>query len=133
MLTWIFGPVVENVVHLHTHDRAAGFLQLERARVRWFLSISPETLPPSATEQGKRTFRSITVDGTSVEFSEGFTDLHTVSYQEILNGNGFGLDVVLPSIGIAQQIRDLKPVGLEGEFHPLAALPLRAHPFKRVG
>ncbi len=133
MLTWIFGPVKQNVVHLHTHDRAAGFLELERARVRWFLSISPETLPPSATAQGKRTFRSITVDGASVEFSEGFTDLHTESYQQILQGNGFGLEVVLPSIGIAQQIRELPPIGLEGEFHPLAALPLSAHPFKRVG
>ncbi len=132
MLTWIFGSVVQNVVHLHTHDRAAGFLELERARVRWFLSISPDTLPPTASEQGKRTFRSITVDGASVEFSEGFTDLHTLSYQEILHGNGFGLDVVLPSIGIAQQIRELAPVGLDGEFHPLAALPLTAHPFKRV-
>jgi UDP-N-acetyl-2-amino-2-deoxyglucuronate dehydrogenase len=130
MLVWIFGAVQENVVHVHTHDRAAGHLELERARVRWFLSISPETLPPTAQEQGKRTYRSITVDGASVEFSEGFTDLHTLSYQQILAGQGFGLDVVLPAIEIAHQIREQKPVGLEGDYHPLAALPLSAHPFK---
>jgi len=121
--------VQQNTVHLHTHDRAAGFLELEQARVRWFLSIHPETLPPTALAQGKRTYRSITVDGESIEFSEGFTDLHTASYQHILNGQGFGLDMVLPAIEIAHQIREQKPVGLEGEYHPLAALPLARHPF----
>lgn len=129
MLAWIFGEVQQNIVHLHTHDRAAGFLELEHARVRWFLSISADTLPKTALQAGKKTFRSITVDGEAVEFSDGFTDLHTVSYQEILAGRGFGLDVVLPAIRLAQEIRTQAPVGLVGEYHPLASLPLAKHPF----
>ena len=131
MLIWIFGAVQENIVHVHTHDRAAGYLELENARVRWFLSISPEALPTAAQEQGQRTYRSITVDGASVEFSEGFTDLHTLSYQQILAGQGFGLEVVLPAIEVAHQIREQVPVGVVGVYHPLAGWPLRVHPFKR--
>ena len=127
MLAWIFGDLQNNVVHVHTHDRAAGFLEFEKARVRWFLSINPDTLPAEAA--GKRTFRAITVDGESLEFSEGFTDLHTLSYQDILNGNGFGLDDALPAIRLAHDIREQMPVGLVGEYHPLAELPLVKHPF----
>jgi UDP-N-acetyl-2-amino-2-deoxyglucuronate dehydrogenase len=92
MLAWVFGPVQQNIVHVHTHDRAAGFLQLKKARVRWFLSINEDTLPSSVKERGQRTYRSITVGGEEIEFSEGFTDLHTKSYQQILEGKGFGLD-----------------------------------------
>ncbi len=127
MLAWIFGDLQNNVVHVHTHDRAAGFLEFEKARVRWFLSISPDTLPPESA--GKRTFRSITVDGESLEFSEGFTDLHTLSYQAVLDGNGFGLDDALPAIRLAHDIREQTPIGLLGEYHPLARLPLAKHPF----
>lgn len=87
MLIWIFGRMQQNVVHVHTHDRAAGFLQLERARVRWFLSINEDTLPEEVKQKGQRTYRSITLEGKEIEFSEGFTDLHTRSYQQILNGN----------------------------------------------
>ena len=79
MLTWIFGNVKENIVNLHTHDRASGILLLEKARIRWFLSINSETLPPEVKEKGKTTFRSNTVEGVEIEFSEGFTDLHTRS------------------------------------------------------
>ncbi|MBC7777356.1 MAG: Gfo/Idh/MocA family oxidoreductase [Phycisphaerae bacterium] len=127
MLAWIFGYLKSNIVHVHSHDRAAGFLEFEKARVRWFLSINPDTLPPEAA--GKRTFRAITVDGESLEFSEGFTDLHTLSYQDILNGNGFGLDDALPAIRLAHDIREQKPVGLVREYHPLAGLALVKHPF----
>ncbi|MFN0173354.1 MAG: Gfo/Idh/MocA family protein [Saprospiraceae bacterium] len=128
MLAWIFGELKNNIVHVHTHDRAAGFLEFEKARVRWFLSINADTLPLEAA--GKRTFRAITVDGESLEFSEGFTDLHTLSYQDILNGNGFGLDDALPAIQLAHEIREQRPVGLVGEYHPSARLPFAKHPFK---
>ncbi len=130
MLIWIFGPVKENIVHLHTHDRAAGFLQLEKARVRWFLSINADTLPAQAKAQDKRTYRSIIVNGEEVEFSEGFTDLHTRSYEEIFAGNGFGIETILPAIKIAHAIRTIEPIGPKGHFHPMASLPLSKHPLK---
>lgn len=129
MLIWIFGAVKEAVVHVHTHDRAAGFLQLERARVRWFLSINENTLPEAVRNAGKRTHRSITVEGEEIEFSEGFTDLHTKSYEAILSGNGFTLPQALPSIELAHAIRKQTPVGLKGDYHPLASMPLEGHPF----
>ncbi len=132
MLQWVFGPVQENVVHVHTHDRAAGWLQLEKARVRWFLSINADTLPDDVKAAGGRTFRSITVDGHSVEFSEGFTDLHTISYCDILEGRGFGLDAAAPAVQIVHDIREKAPTGLTGDFHPLAALALAEHPFKSL-
>ncbi len=130
MLTWVFGAVQESIVHVHTHDRAAGYLHLAKARVRWFLSINADTLPDEAKAKGTRTFRSITVDGSEIEFSEGFTDLHTLSYQEILAGKGFGIEAAADSIRIVQQIRQAQPVGLLGEYHPLAVLPQSPHPFK---
>src|SRR5690606_35390936 len=98
MLTWIFGPVKNNIVHVHTHDRAAGYLELENARVRWFLSINYDTLPDDVKQSGKRTYRSITIEGKELEFSEGFTDLHTRSYEEILAGRGFGIEQTKTSI-----------------------------------
>lgn len=129
MLTWIFGPVKENVVHIYTHDRAAGFLLLQNARVRYFLSINSENLPNNMIEKGKRTYRSITVDGKEIEFSDGFTELHTESYKQILAGNGFGLNDARSSIQIVHDIRNAKPKGLKGDYHPLAKLPLCEHPF----
>ena len=129
MLTWVFGPVKSNIVHLHTHDRAAGFFEFERARVRWFLSIDSDTLPEAVKQKGIRTYRSMTLGGEEIEFSDGFTDLHTTSYQEILKGKGFGLQEALPSIELAYTIRHEKPVGLKGEYHPLAKLKLQKHPF----
>ncbi len=107
MLTWIFGNVKENRVKEHTEDHASGFLLLEKARVNWFLSINPDYLPESAKAAGKRTYRSITMDGAEIEFSEGFTDLHTRSYEQILAGNGFGLEDSRRSIEIVQQIREM--------------------------
>lgn len=118
MLTWIFGPAKENVVHVSEADRAAGFLQLENARVRWFLSINLDHLPEQAIKDGKTTFRSITVNNKEIEFSVGFTDLHTVSYQSILEGKGYGLNDARPSVYIVHSIRNKKPIGKTGEYHP---------------
>jgi UDP-N-acetyl-2-amino-2-deoxyglucuronate dehydrogenase len=132
MLTWIFGDVKENVVHLHTHDRASGVLRLEKANVRWFLSINRDTLPEEIREKGQTTYRSITIEGEEMEFSEGFTDLHTRSYEEILNGNGFQIGEARKSIEIVYNIRQQVPVGLQGDFHPFALKPLSVHPFSRL-
>ena len=132
MLTWIFGDVIENRVNLHTHDRASGVLLLEKARVRWFLSINSDTLPQEVKERGKTTFRSITIEGEEIEFSEGFTDLHTRSYEEILKGNGFEIDQAKKSIEIVYDIRNKNPVGLTGDYHPFARKPLSSHPFSRL-
>lgn len=105
MLSWIFGDVKDNVLTQHTHDRAAGRLTLEKARVSWFLSINAETLPNEVKQQGKTTYRSLTIDGQEFEFSEGFTDLHTQSYKHILEGNGFGIADTRASIKIVHDIR----------------------------
>lgn len=129
MLIWIFGNVKENIVHVHTHDRASGFLQLERARVRWFLSINEDTLPELVRAKGQRTYRSIKIEGNEIEFSEGFTDLHTKSYQAILDGKGFNLKEALPSIELAHQIRTQAPVGLKNDYHPFATQRISPHPF----
>lgn len=129
MLIWIFGAVKENIVHIHTHDRAAGFLILERARIKWFLSISEQTLPENIKLEGKRTFRSINLAGENIEFSEGFADLHNKSYEAILSGNGFGLKEALPSIELAYAIRQQQPIGITPDSHPFADLPLSRHPF----
>jgi UDP-N-acetyl-2-amino-2-deoxyglucuronate dehydrogenase len=118
MLTWIFGDVQLNVVHLYQKDKAAGYLELEKARVRWFLSVDYNDIPDKIKDEGKRTYRSITVDGEEIEFSGGFTDLHTLSYQEILKGNGFGLEDSRKSIETVYTIRNSAPIGLRGEYHP---------------
>ncbi|NBB88167.1 MAG: Gfo/Idh/MocA family oxidoreductase [Bacteroidetes bacterium] len=130
MLQWIFGDVQESKVHVHTHDRAAGFLEFEKARVRWFLSINADTLPQDIKDQGQRTFRALTIGEEAFEFSGGFTDLHTRSYEEILDGNGFRISAAKPAIQIVHDIRNQTPIGLKGEYHPFAALPLQAHPFE---
>jgi len=106
MLLWIFGDVKENIVNEHNADTASGRLELENASVNWFLSIDANTLPEDVKKAGKRTFRSLTVDGDEFEFSEGFTELHTHSYEEVLKGNGFRLTETLPSIKLVHQIRN---------------------------
>ena len=118
MLSWIFGDTRKNIVHKSEPHKAAGYLELENARVRWFLSIDYNDIPAKVKKSGKRTFRSITVDGEEIEFSEGFTDLHTLSYKEILAGRGFGLKDARQSVETAYTIRNAKPVGLQGEYHP---------------
>ena len=122
MLGWIFGEVSENVVHIKTADVNAGFLKLKHANVRWFLSVNADYLPNIIKEQGHTTFRSITVDGEDLEFSGGFTDLHTKSYVEILKGNGFGLEEAYHSIQILSAIRSQDPVGMTGEYHPFCRM-----------
>lgn len=117
MLTWIFGPCSENVVHVSKPDRAAGYLQLRNARVRWFLSINSDTLPDEIKAKGQTTFRSITIEGEEIEFSGGFTDLHTVSYHEILAGKGYGLFDAKASIDIVHAIRNQKTEKTRGERH----------------
>lgn len=129
MLSWIFGKVTKNVVHIASHDRVAGYLELQRARVRYFLSINSDTLPPEALQQGKRTFRAIYVDGEEFEFSDGFTELHTKSYEEILSGHGFRIGEARECIQTVHDIRNAQPIGLVGDYHPLAKYPLAKHPF----
>ena len=107
MLQWIFGNVQENIVYTREKDKASGYLEFKNARVRWFLSINENDLPKEIKEKGQRTFRSITIDNQELEFSSGFTDLHTSSYQEILKGNGFGLKDSEESIKIVHQIRNM--------------------------
>ena len=119
MLTYIFGEVKENIVNFSSKDAASGFLMLKKARVRWFLSINSKFLPNPIREKGQTTYRSITVNGKEIEFSGGFTDLHTQSYQQILAGNGFGLEDARSSIEIVHSIRNGSPIGLVGDYHPL--------------
>jgi len=119
MLSWIFGPTKSNIVHLSEPDKVAGYLELENARIRWFLSLDYNDIPDSVKKTGQRTFRSITVEGEEIEFSEGFADLHTLSYKEILSGRGFGLKEARQSVETAYTIRNSKPVGIQGNYHPI--------------
>ncbi|OQC64767.1 MAG: UDP-N-acetyl-2-amino-2-deoxy-D-glucuronate oxidase [Bacteroidetes bacterium ADurb.Bin008] len=118
MLSWIFGDVKENMVNVSLHNKAAGCLILNRARVRWFLSLDYNDIPEGIKAKGQRTYRSITIEGDELEFSDGFTDLHTVSYQEILAGRGYGLSDARSSIQMVHHIRNAQPIGLRGEYHP---------------
>lgn len=130
MLSWIFGDLQKSVVHVHTHDRATGFMEFEHARVRWFLSINADTLPKEVAEKGQRTYRSINIAGEELEFSEGFTELHTETYKDILSGGGYGLEDARQAITLVHDIRNATPIGLKGDYHPFAALPLSSHPFQ---
>ena len=105
MLIWIFGDVINSTVKRKTHDHAEGYLELRRARVNWFLSINYEHIPENVKSKGKKTFRTLTIENQELEFSEGFTDLHTLSYEQILKGNGFGILDAKASIEIAHSLR----------------------------
>lgn len=119
MLIWIFGDVRSLEVHHSDDRRIAGLLELEKAQVRWFLSVGREDLPDAASKDEKATFRSITVDGEEFEFSDGFTNLHTTVYQEILAGRGFGIEDARPSIELVYKLRNALPVRASGlNFHP---------------
>lgn len=130
MLMWIFGDVKKNIVHLHTHDRAAGYLELQKARVRWFLGINYDLIPPKIKETGVRTFRSLSIEDEEFEFSGGFNDLHTKSYLEVLSGNGFRISETKRAITLVHNIRNLEISPLKDDFHPLAKEKLSVHPFK---
>ena len=129
MLQWIFGPVEENIVHVSSFDRVAGRLELARASVRYFLSINGECLPPNAVQGEKRTYRTLNIDGSEFEFSRGFTELHTKSYENILKGEGFRIAESRNCIEIVEAIRNAVPTGLTEDCHPLAFKPLAKHPF----
>lgn len=122
MLAWVFGKRLDSRIHVLQADAASGFLTYERARVRWFLSINQTHLPEAAKAAGKRTYRSILIEGEELEFSEGFTNLHTESYRDILSGGGFGIEESRASIETVHDIRAAAPLGLVGDYHPLAAL-----------
>lgn len=129
MLIWIFGDVQKSTVHLMEHDRASGVLQLKNANVRWFLSINAETLPKEIVEKNQRTFRTITINDEELEFSTGFTDLHTESYKHIVQGNGFGIEETLKSLELAYNLRHAKIETTLGAAHPFASKNLSIHPF----
>lgn len=118
MLHFLFGGLQSSIVHTASSTRAGGYLEYERARVRWFLSIDAEDIPEAERAKGQRTYRSITVAGDEIEFSGGFTDLHTRSYEEILAGRGFGLGENRVAIQAVSDIRTAVPVGLKGDYHP---------------
>ncbi len=118
MLHFIFGDLQSNVVHYTSDTKAGGYLEYEKARVRWFLSVDVQDVPAAQLNAGQRTYRSITVDGEEIEFSGGFTDLHIRSYEEILAGRGFGLEANRTAIETVANIRSAKPAGLQGDHHP---------------
>ena len=119
MLQWIFGEVKYSIVHINEHKKAAGLLELKKARVRWFLSLDRDDLPIKQNKIDNKSYRSITIDGEEIEFSDGFENLHTQSYQNILDGHGFTMKDTLPAIEIISTIRHATPIGLKGDYHPL--------------
>lgn len=129
MLSWIFGELKQNIVHLNTHDRSAGYLEFKNARVRWFLSINGDTLPDQIKKKGQTTYRSITIEGEELEFSGGFKDLHTTTYKGIIEGKGYGIEAARQAIEIVHDIRHSTPLGAKGEYHPFVKIPLAKHPF----
>ena len=118
LLIWLFGAVDRCEVHLNHPKRIAGFLELERACVKWFLSTDTADLPFTVEPGERTTYRSITLNGKELEFTEGFTDLHTRIYENILAGQGFGIDDARPSIELAHKIRTTKPVEQMDNLHP---------------
>jgi len=121
LLIWLFGRVTGYRVHLADSTRMAGFLDLERARVRWFLSVDPADVPAGQKESNRTTYRSITIDGTEIDFTEGFVDLHQRVYEETLAGRGFGIEDSRPSIELVHRIRQAPVVAAGGDAHPSVA------------
>lgn len=117
LLIWFFGKPAGSEVHLSEPTKASGYMELEHANVKWFLSINRKDLPDAAINNNKPTYRSITIDGNEVEFSGGFTDLHTILYQNILKGKGFGIEDARPSIDLVHQIRNSVPTGKTSNSH----------------
>lgn len=120
MLLWIFGNVQSQVVHVANERKMSGFFELKKARVKWFLSLDRGDLSPEALNSGKTTYRSLTLNNEKFDFSDGFANLHTEVYRQVLAGNGFGIADARASIDLAHEIRSAAPVGLKGEFHPQA-------------
>lgn len=124
MLTFVFGKIRANVLHLRNERQMAGFIECEKADIRWFLSVDRNDLPEGLAN-GQTTYRAVSVDGENVEFSDGFTDLHTASYEAILAGKGYGLNDVRPSIEVVSALRGAAAEPGRGEQHPLTAKALR--------
>ena len=118
LLGWLFGGLLSSQVYLSAPNKMSGFLELENANVRWFLSIDKNDLPPEAAANNKRTYRSIKINKEEIEFTEGFTDLHTRVYEKILSGNGDGIDIARPSVEIAYKIRNASLTGKMDAPHP---------------
>ncbi len=118
LLLWYFGKAVRNEVYLRDKNRMSGFTELEDANVRWFLSIERKDLPEACILEGKTTYRSINIDGEEIEFTKGFTDLHTKVYEDILAGGGFGIDIVRPSIELAYSMRVSEKTSKKQYPHP---------------
>lgn len=126
MLVWVFGAIKGNEVHTLNDDCAGGYLELEHARIRWFLSINYDHIPREVKESGKRTFRSLTMEGEEIEFSDGFTDLHTITYRDILAGKGYGLKDAAAAIQLAHDIRHGDLNKESTNKHPLLVEVLKA-------
>jgi len=118
MIQWMFGKFGENRVYLDEFDRMSGYVELEEAQVRWFLSLNESDLPPSSNKLGQKTYRSMTIDGEEVEFSSGFTDLHTEVYKRTLAGDGFGIEDVRASIELTHEIRNCTTSKIDKYAHP---------------
>jgi UDP-N-acetyl-2-amino-2-deoxyglucuronate dehydrogenase len=118
LLMWLFGPVVDSVVFCSTDRRMSGYLELERARVRWYLSLDAADLPIPVGARPVSTFRSMTIDGEEIDFTDGFTDLHTRVYEGILAGGGYGIDDARPSIRLVHRIRTSTVAAINGIAHP---------------
>jgi len=133
LLIWLFGDAGRIEVHLNEPRRMSGFVELDRARVRWFLSVDEADLPASVKAAGKFAYRSMTMDGAEIEFSEGFTDLHTKAYQQVLAGKGFGIQEARPAIELVHRINS-RDVQHTGSIHPQLerGLPSVSVPFRRI-
>jgi UDP-N-acetyl-2-amino-2-deoxyglucuronate dehydrogenase len=119
MLTWIFGSIKKNELHFSNDLMTSGYMELEKAKVKWILSVDRKYLPKTAVAKGMTTYRSITVDGNEIEFSGGFTDLHTKVYKEAIEGNGYGLEDARTAIRIVEQLRSQSPLGVQDNSHPM--------------
>ena len=124
LITWYFGKVVESEVHLSQHNKMAGFIELENANVKWYLSIDRNDLPRDVVEKKKTTYRSITIDGEEVEFTEGFNDLHTIVYEKTISGEGFGIEDARNSIELVYKLRN-KQQNIKPEIEKI-------HPFYSI-
>ncbi|MHB8581606.1 MAG: Gfo/Idh/MocA family oxidoreductase [Ignavibacteriaceae bacterium] len=120
LLMWYFGNMERIEVHYSSEEKMSGFIELENANVKWFLSIDRKDLPEDIVNNGKSTFRSIKVDNKEVEFTEGFTDLHTKVYSETLDGRGFGIEAARPSVELVYKIRNEKISGKQTVIHPFS-------------
>lgn len=119
-LMWLFGDVQSSILHLKDDKKMSGFMELKNANVKWFLSTDRNDLPKETSKKGGSTFRSITVDGNEIQFSDGFTDLHTRVYEETLKGNGFGIEDARPSIVLVRKLRSASVINVLDNIHPFA-------------